>query len=99
MEQFFDRFSRHLFWDVNREELSLDKHRKFIVQRVIGHGQIQDWHLLRQCYPLEVIVATAQKLRALDPKSLSFIACMGGVSKETFRCYTSRQSSQTHWIS
>jgi len=92
------RFSEHLFWDVDRSELSLDKHVSYIVQRVLGHGMMQDWRLLKQCYPLEKIVSTAQKLRCLDPKSLAFIACVGNVAEESFRCYSLIRSSPIHWI-
>jgi hypothetical protein len=59
---------------------------------------MQDWRLLRQCYSIDSIVATAKTLRALDPKSLSFIACMGDTPKESFRCYSAKPSSQIHWI-
>ena len=92
------QFSDHLFWDVDRSELDLDKHRKFIVQRVLGHGQLPDWRLLRRCYPLETIVSTARQLRSLDPKALAFIACMGELPRESFRCYTTKSSGTICWI-
>jgi hypothetical protein len=98
MDPLLEHFSKHLFWDVDRSELDLVKHRKFIIQRVLGHGLIGDWRLLKQCYAIDLIVSTAQRLRMLDPKSLSFIACIGNVPKETFRCYSTIQSSPIHWI-
>jgi hypothetical protein len=94
----FEQFSAYLFWDVDKRELSLDKHVKYIVQRVLGHGMMRDWRLLRQCYSLEKIVDTARNLRSLDPKTLAFIACVGNVPEESFRCYSSTRSSPIHWI-
>jgi hypothetical protein len=93
-----NNFSPHLFWDVEKNDLDLVKHRKFIVQRVLGHGRMNDWKLLKQCYTMEQIVSVAQSFRCLDPKTLAFIACVGNVSKESFRCYAAVQSAPTHWI-
>jgi hypothetical protein len=93
-----EQFSKHLFWDVDKDELSFDKHIKYIVRRVLGHGQMKDWRLLKQCYSVETIVQTAQQLRCLDPKTLAFIACMGELPRESFRCYTTMPSGPIHWI-
>jgi hypothetical protein len=93
-----DKFSKHLFWDVDRNELDLDKHRKFIVQRVLERGHDKDWELLKECYSVEGIVETARKLRSLEPTALAFIVCVGNVNKESFRCYTWKQSNPTHWV-
>lgn len=92
------RFSGHLFWDIDRRELSLTRHMKYIIQRVLGHGMMNDWIVLKQCYSLEKIVDTAQHLRCLDPKTLAFIACVGNVPRESFRCYSNIQSNPIHWI-
>jgi len=99
VQTIWQRFSNHLFWDVDPVELSLDRHRKYIVQRVLGHGQIQDWRLLVECYGVEEIVTTAQTLRSLDPKTLAFIACVGHVNRDSFRCYSQTPSSRQQWIS
>lgn len=98
MNPLIAQFSPHLFWDVDRAELDLEKHRKFIVRRALGHGQMRDWRVLNTCYPLKSIVETAKSLRSLDPKTLAFIACVGEVPKEEFRCYANKPSGQTHWI-
>lgn len=98
MNPLIAQFSEHLFWDVDRDQLDLEKHRKFIVRRALGHGQMRDWQVLNTCYPLEAIVDTAKSLRSLDPKTLAFIACVGGTAREDFRCYTAKPYSQTHWI-
>ena len=36
--------------------------------------------------------------RSLDPVSFSFIVNLSGQPKESFRCYTLKQSSQAPWI-
>jgi hypothetical protein len=98
MNSLIAQFSQHLFWDVNREELDPEKHLKFIVQRALGHGLMRDWHALKRCYSLATIVATAKGLRALDPKTLAFIACVGEALQEEFRCFTNKPSARIPWI-
>ncbi|MFO7938034.1 MAG: hypothetical protein R6V06_10585, partial [Kiritimatiellia bacterium] len=70
-----DKFSKHLFWDVDRSELDIEKHRKFIVQRVLERGHDKDWELLKEYYSVEGIVETARKLRSLEPTAL--VHCQG----------------------
>lgn len=93
------QFSGHLFWDTDPTKLSLEKHRKYIVRRVVSRGATDDWRLLLRCYTLETIIQTAQGLRWLDPKTLAFLSCVGGVPRESFRCYTLTRSSEIHWVS
>ena len=44
------------------------------------------------------VVAASKTLRSLDPVSFSFIVNLSGQPKESFRCYTLKQSSQAPWI-
>ena len=91
------KFSASLFWDVDRGMLDLSAHRKFIVQRVLERGNLDDWRLLKRCYTVDGVVNIAQQLRALEPMALAFIACVGNIPKETFRCYIWKQSHPTRW--
>lgn len=93
------QFSEHLFWDVVREEVDMDVHAAFIVQRVLEYGTLEDWRLLRSYYGLDTIVALCKTLRTLDPVCLSFICALSNTSKEEYRCYTIRQSNPTLWNS
>ena len=97
MDAEIGKFSASLFWDVDRDTLDLTAHKKFIVQRVLERGNLDDWRLLKQCYTVDGVVSIAQQLRSLDPMALSFIACVGNIPRETFRCYTWKQSHPTHW--
>ena len=93
------QFSEHLFWDVVREEIDMDIHAAFVVQRVLEYGTMADWRLLRAYYGLEHIVSLCQMMRTLDPVCLSFISAIANTPKETFRCYHTRQSMPTPWNS
>ena len=93
------RFSSHLFWDVKVEDLDVDRSRKFVINRVLDYGLIDDWHLLTEIYGIQEIAATAASLRNLDKRSASFVSMLSKVPKENFLCFTSKQSTPKHSIS
>jgi len=88
------QFSPHLFWDTNMSSLSWEKHRAFIVGRVLTHGLMEDWQLLTSYMSIEEIADAASTLRVLDAKTLNFIAVLSNRLPKTFRCYNLKESEQ-----
>ena len=91
-------FSPHLFWDADPADLDFSKHRKYVVQRVLERGTLDDMRHMFSMYGFDNVVATSKTLRSLDPVSFSFIVNLSGQPREAFRCYTLKQSSQAPWI-
>ena len=90
MSTFVSQLSNSLFWDVNPEEINDETNKRFIIQRVLERGTHKDWLLINERYTLKVIIQEAMQMRSLDPKALSYIACMGNIPKENFRCYINK---------
>lgn len=90
-------FSEGLFWDVAPDTLDIERHLKYVVARVLEAGTLEDWQLLSRHFTLPRIIDVARQLRSLDPKSVAFLSAVGHVPRESFRCYTSTQSTTTHW--
>lgn len=90
-------FSDYLFWDADKESIDLESNAPYVVRRVLELGQLSDWNLLVQRYGIPRISSIAQELRTLDPKALSFISAVSSVPQESFRCFTTKQSTRTHW--
>jgi hypothetical protein len=90
-------FSKHLFWDVNTNELDMDKHKEFIVSRVLDYGLMNDWQIIKEYYSLEQLANIAKNVRTLMPKSLSFIASITDTQITDYRCYKLTQSNPPHW--
>jgi len=88
--------SDHLFWDIDKNKLDIERSKKTIVQRVLDYGLMKDWKILVQIYGIEEIARTAINLRDLDIKSASFISMLSNTPLEKFSCYTSRQSMPQH---
>ena len=87
MSDFVKQLSSSLFWDVDISEIDDEKNKRFIIQRVLERGTHNDWILINKKYTLQGIVQEAMQMRYLEPKALSYIAIMGNVPKEEFRCY------------
>lgn len=79
-------FQKTLFWDVEIETMHLEKHARFIIERVVSRGNRQDWQWLKKVYGKERIRDEALRIRSLDKKTLSFLSIYLGVEKAEFRC-------------
>jgi len=93
------QFTKNLFWDVDTAQLSLDDSPGYVIARVLEHGQMNDWRLIKHYYGQDRIVEECKKLRTLDPVCLSFICTISHTKEEEYRCYHYRQSCPTPWNS
>ena len=84
--------SKHLFWDVDKDQMSFDAHKVFVVQRILTYGTLADFKLLRKHLELNEIAEIAKGLRSLDQVTLHFVATITHTPLNEFRCYTSTQS-------
>lgn len=92
-------FSKHLFWDVDLKTFDLQKHRGFMVERVLGYGVLKDWNLIKELYGREEIKNISLNIRSLDAVTLSFLSTIFKIDKIEFRCYKHRQLVQNVWNS
>ena len=90
-------FSPHLFWDINKDKLDFNLNKSQVIAQVLQYGLLKDWLLIKDYYGLKVITETAVNLRQLDPQSISFIAALSGISKESFKCYSTKPLTPQHW--
>ncbi len=90
-------FSDYLFWDVDRTKLSLDGSKIYIIDRVLSHGMLTDWYLIKALYGKETIRQIVLNLRYLDRYALRFCAAYFDEPLTNFKCYNSTLSSQGHW--
>jgi len=90
-------YSPHLFWDVDKSKLNLNKRKSFLVKRVLDYGIMSDWKQLVQDLGIEEIGHIAIHLRDLDPRSVSFIALLANYDIKDFRCYSLQQLNPKHW--
>lgn len=92
-----DSFSKHLFWDVDKKEMDINKHARYIINSVLQYGFYKDWEILLQQYKLKKIVAVSIRNKWLDKKTASFIALISNTPIKEFQCYITKQSNPQHW--
>jgi uncharacterized protein DUF6922 len=97
-EPIIDSFSKNLFWDVDQTTYNPKDNLRWLFQRVIEYGTINDWQVIFNYYGLTKIAEELKKVRSLEPRALNFIASLSNTPLEEFKCYTRRSSSRKHWI-
>lgn len=91
--------SKHLFWDVNKENLDFESSKEFIIHRVLEYGMMADWDLIKKIYGLETIKQASLQFRELDAVTLAFLSAIFNIHKKEFRCYTNKTSMPSFWNS
>jgi hypothetical protein len=86
MQASFHKFDNSLFWDVKIESIDIEKHARFIIERVISRGNLQNWNLLKEIYGKEKIKNEAVQIKSLDRKTVSFLSAYFDLRAKDFRC-------------
>jgi hypothetical protein len=77
---------RHLLWDVDRNTLDPQKHKQFIIERVLKFGAPKEVRWLLQEYTGAEIIQVVKTSRNLDRKTANFWAIHYGIPVEEVRC-------------
>lgn len=75
-----------LFWDVPPSSIDFDIHARFVIERVLERGSVDDWLMLLDLYGKKRICEEVVHIRSLDPKSLNFLSVSFSIDKDKFRC-------------
>ena len=86
MSEFVKSLSQRLFWDVDPETIDDRAHCRYIIQRVLERGSVDDIKATIAHYTMPYLISEAQQIRSLDSVTLAFAACLGNVKEGTFRC-------------
>jgi hypothetical protein len=91
------KLSKVLFWDTNYDTIDWSGSARYVIERVVKFGFIEDWRIIQQYYGMDKIRDEMLQSRDLDIKSLNFLSVIFDIPKEQFRCYTLIQSNPGHW--
>jgi hypothetical protein len=62
-------FNQYLFWDTPIEDIDLQKNKRYIIERVMTRGKMQDFEILLTLYSRTEIREELKKSKILDPKT------------------------------
>jgi hypothetical protein len=65
-------FSQNLFWDATLETIDLQKHKNFVIERVLMRGFLADFYILQKIYSPKEIEVLLKKSKVLDAKTRNF---------------------------
>ncbi len=85
------QLSDYLFWDIEKNKIDFTKNKKWLIQRVLEYGLLNDWKIIYKHYGIDEIAKMAITMKDIDVKTVSFIALLSNIPKEKFLCYTGKK--------
>ncbi len=89
--------SKKSFWDVDFDNLDVEKYSLFVMQRVLEYGFLEDLQEIIQYYGEERIRKEIVNASWLNKKTLHFCCLIFNLKQEDFKCYAKKQLNPTHW--
>ena len=89
--------SKKVFWDVRFDDLDYEKDKFYIIEKVINYGLWDDFVALVKYYGKETIKKEIVQSAYMDKEILNFLCFYFDLKPSQFKCYTRRQSKETHW--
>lgn len=75
-----------LFWDVDFAALDADRHRAYIIERILEYGDLPEIRWMRETYQAAVIVRVLKRARGLSARSADYWALIYDVPTEAIAC-------------
>ncbi len=86
MKQEIPKNIKTLLWDVKEADISFDEHYKYIIERVLEYGDLQEIKWMEDNFSKDKIVVTLKVSKRLSAKSANYFALKYNVSKEEVEC-------------
>ena len=61
---------KKLFWDINKEKLDINLHKKNVIERIINYGELRDWKWLLMVYGKKAIKETLNSKDKFNRKNI-----------------------------
>lgn len=74
-------FSQYLFWDTPVEGIDLKINKRYMIERILTRGFLEDFYLLTKLYSNEEIISALKKSKEPDPKTVNFCSHYFNISK------------------
>jgi len=91
-----NQLSPHLFWDIEKSNLSGTGSANVIIERVMEYGLMSDWKWIVSVYGEKKILETAMQLKNLSKLSANFLATIFKADIKNFACYKNNQSAHNY---
>ena len=93
-----DKLPARLFWDTDPKKLDTEKHKRFIITRIMERGDIEDVQAIWNNYSHDEIREALKAARYLSPKTTAFFSNQFALPEDAFRAHRRRQQDkETTW--
>ena len=92
-----ENISKHIFWDTDSGSIDEEKHKNFIITRVMERGGIEDVKAVFARYDLADIRHALISARTLSDKTIAFFANRFGLDRSAFRAYRRKKEERLTW--
>jgi hypothetical protein len=92
-----DKFNKALFWNTKLENIDLEKHARFVIERVLTRGLLSDWKVMKAYYGYDKIKSEVVNIRSMDKITLNFCSQYFNIPKTDFRYYNTEPFIQKLW--
>ncbi|MBI5969650.1 MAG: hypothetical protein HY884_00640 [Deltaproteobacteria bacterium] len=63
---------RWLFWDVDSGKIDLKTNARYVIERALESGGLEEFSWIQNIYPTRLIIETCEASRKISPKSRNF---------------------------
>ena len=86
-----------LFWDTDIKTIDLNKHKRYVIERIIMRGRIEEVRAMFAFYGKNVVKESVIDSRYLDKLTLALCCAIFQLPQSDFRCYKLAQSNPQLW--
>jgi hypothetical protein len=86
-QEFARQLSDHLYWDVDRATVDVDRHRRFMIPRIMDRGALADVTAAWAYYGEACVRDTLLSARSLSKKTIAFFANQFNLPRDRFRAF------------
>ena len=90
--------SKQAFWDVDMDKIDYKKHARYVMEKVIDRGTIDDFKELRKFYGDNIIRKEIVNASWLGDKEIYFCCTIFNLEPKDFKCYIKKQLNPELWV-
>jgi hypothetical protein len=92
------QLSKQAFWDVNMDSINYEKHARYVMEKVIDRGSLDDFIALRKFYGDKKIRKEIVNANWIGDKEIYFCCAIFDLKPENFKCYIKKQLNPELWV-
>jgi len=94
------KFLEKYFWDTDFKKVDKEKHKAYIIAKVLEYGNLEAVRWLLRNYQTRSLIKILAKSRQFTPKVANFWAVYFDIPKNQILCLSKsfREMQKSHWI-